>query len=275
MQVIGICRFSYPGIGGFQVEHETLEQRVSYLYAPNRLEERFRTFETITLPPLRAQTDPDFTLLIVAGADLPEPWASRLMGLVADMPQVVIQTPPPGAHRQVMQKAINSVRRFDGQPCLQFRMDDDDAVACTYVERLRAAATDLRTLSRKHREIAIDFNQGYIAQPGPDGLRATPTHVPYTTAALALMFQPKVHQSVMNFAHAKVARNMPTVTFSGQDMLIRGHNEFNDSRQKPGIKPVKLSPLSAEQEAHFRDVYNINCDHIRQVFQAPDAPPSR
>ena len=53
MQVIGICRFSWPGIGGFQVEHETLEQRIAFLYAPERMEERFRTFETVTLPPLR------------------------------------------------------------------------------------------------------------------------------------------------------------------------------------------------------------------------------
>jgi len=268
MQVIGICRFSYPGIGGFQVEHETLEQRIAYLYAPERMEERFRTFETITLPPLRAQTDPDFTLLIVAGEDLPEPWASRLMDLVADMPQVIIRTPPPGTHRQVMQKAINSVRRFDNQPCLQFRMDDDDAVACTYVEHLRTAATDLDALSRKHRMIAIDFNQGYIAQPGPDGIRATPTQEPYTTAALALLFQPKIQLSVMNFAHAKVARNMPTLTFTGQDMMIRGHNDFNDSRQKPGIRPVKMVPLTVEQEAHFKEVYNIDSDHVRRVFSA-------
>ncbi|MFT7595467.1 MAG: hypothetical protein ACI8R4_002796 [Paracoccaceae bacterium] len=268
MQVIGICRFSYPGIGGFQVEHETLEQRIDYLYAPARLEDRFRTFETITLPPLRAQTDPDFTLLIVAGDTLPEPWASRLMDLVADMPQVIVQAHAPGPHRQVMQKAINSVRRFDDQPCLQFRMDDDDAVACVYVERLREAAAELRGLSRKHREIAIDFNQGYIAQPGPDGVRAAPTQVIYTTAALALMFQPEVKQSVMNFAHAKVARNMPTLSFTGQDMLIRGHNEFNDSRQKAGIKPVKLLPLAPKDEAHFKDVYNIDCDDIRRVFSA-------
>lgn len=268
MQVIGICRFSYPGIGGFQVEHETLEQRIDYLYAPKRMAERFATFETITLPPLRAQTDPDFTLLIVAGDNLPEPWAGRLMDLVADMPQVVIQARAPGTHRQVMQKAINTVRRFDDQPCLQFRMDDDDAVACTYVERLREAASDLRSLSRKHREIAIDFNQGYIARPGPDGIRATKTQLPYTTPALALMLQSSVRQSVMNYAHAKVVRNMPTLTFTGQDMMIRGHNDYNDSRQSAKARPVKLSPLTAEQEAHFKDVYNIDSDHVRRVFSA-------
>ncbi len=269
MQVIGLCRFSYPGEGGFQIEHASLEERTAYLYSPERMAERFRTFETIMLPPLRAQTDPDFILLIVIGQDLPEPWYQKLMGLVADIPQVVVQARAPGRHRQVMQEAINSVRIFDKEPCLQFRMDDDDAVACTYVERLRSTARDLQKMARQHRHIAIDFNQGFIAHPGPDGLRAAPTKAPYTTAALALMFRPSVKQTVMNFAHAKVAQNMPTVTFSGHDMLIRGHNDYNDSRQKPGIRPVALTPLSSEQEAHFRKVFNIDADHVRRVFSAP------
>jgi hypothetical protein len=57
MQAIGICRFSYPGEGGFQVEHDDMQARMAYLYAPARMEERFATLETMMLPPLRAQTD--------------------------------------------------------------------------------------------------------------------------------------------------------------------------------------------------------------------------
>ena len=71
MQVIGLCRFSYPAIGGFQVEHETLEERITYLYDPNRLQERFRLLETIALPCLRHQTDQNFDLIIVVGDSLP------------------------------------------------------------------------------------------------------------------------------------------------------------------------------------------------------------
>lgn len=268
MQVIGMCRFSYPAIGGFQVEHETVEDRMAYLYAPARMEERFRTFETITLPPLRAQTDGDFTLLIVIGDSLPAVYRDRLMALVGNMPQAVVRAHPPGPHRQVMTDAINAVRMADRGPCLQFRMDDDDAVAVTYVDRLREAAADLRKLSRKHRHIAIDFNQGYIARPGPDGLAVAPTKTPYTTAGLALMFKPSVRLSVMNFAHQKVAQHMPTVTFTGEDMMLRGHNDYNDSRQRPGIKPVRLSPLDAAGEARFRTVFNIDADHVRAVYRA-------
>lgn len=269
MQVIGLCRFSWPGQGGFQVEHSSLQERVDYLYAPDRLEQRFRTFETITLPPLRAQSDPDFTFLIVIGEDLPKKWFDRLAALVSDMPQAVILPFGPGRHRPSMQAAINSVRRFDNEPCLQFRMDDDDAVACSYVQLLREAAQDVRKLSRKHRLMAIDFNQGFIANPRPQGICATPTVAPLTSAALALVINQSERRSVMNFAHNKLARHMPTLTLTGQDMLIRGHNDFNDSRQKPGIRPVELSPLSPEQEDHFRAKFNIDADHVRRVFSAP------
>lgn len=269
MQVIGLCRFSYPAIGGFQVEHGSIAERVAFLYDPRRMEERFRTFETITLPPLRAQTDDDFTLVILIGDQMPSDYRARLDAMVGDMPQVVVVERPPGKHRQVCRDVINAVRRVDTEPCLQFRMDDDDAVACTYVERLREVAQDVRKLSRRHRHIAIDFNQGFIARPGPDGIAAAPTKVPYTTAALAIMLKPSVNLSVMNFAHAKLAQNMPTVTLTGEDMLIRGHNDFNDSRQKAGVKPVRLDPLDAEGEAHFRRVFNIDADEVRRVFSAP------
>lgn len=275
MQVIGLCRFSYPGIGGFQVDHPTLEERIAYLYAPERMEERFRTFETITLPSLRAQTDGDFTLLVVIGDSLPAPYRARLEALLAGLPQAVLQAHAPGPHRKVMQAAINSVRRDTGAPCLQFRMDDDDAVAVGYVEKLRAAAADLAGFARRHRHVAIDFNQGYLVRPGPQGLAAAPSQAPYTTAGLALMFQPGVRLSVMNFAHHKVAQTMPTVTFTGEDMMLRGHNDYNDSRQKPGVKPVRLRPLDPAGEAHFRATYNIDADHVRAVYRdAPSAAPS-
>ncbi len=268
MQVIGLCRFSYPAIGGFQVEHETPEARKAYLYASDRMEERFRTFETVTLPALRGQTDPDFTFLIVIGDDLPTGYRDRLEALTGDMPQTVTQAHPPGPHRQVMQDAINSVRNFDQSPCLQFRMDDDDAVALSFVSRLREVARDVEPLTARHRHIAIDFNQGFLMRPDAQGLRVAQTRLPYTTAALALMVRPDVRLTIMNFAHSKVGQKMPTVTLTGEDMLVRGHNDYNDSRQKPGVKPVKLERLDSDGEGYFRQVFGIDADHIRRLYSA-------
>ncbi len=269
MQVIGICRFSYPGLGGFQVQHDSLEERIAYLYAPERLEERFRFFECFTLPGIRAQFDRDFTFLIVIGDSLPQRHRRRLRALVADIPQAVIQSHPPGRHRAVMQAAINSVRRKSDAPCLQFRLDDDDAVAFSYVHRLRAAARTVGGLLRDNRQIAIDFNQGHIARPGPEGIAAKPIQNPYWTAGLAVMLRPEVKMSVMNFAHHSIYKTMPTVTFTGQDMMLRGHNDHNDSRQGPRVRPVPLTPLDADGELRFQMTYGIDADHVRRVFSAP------
>lgn len=269
MQVIGICRFSYPGIGGFQIQHDSLQDRIDFLYAHERIEERFRFFETLTLPGIRAQFDRDFTFLIVIGDSLPDLHRQRLERLVADIPQVVIQSHPPGRHREVMQAAINSVRVPDHEPCLQFRLDDDDAVAISYVHKLRHAAADVTGLLRDNRCVAIDFNQGFIARPGAAGIAAKPIHKPYWTAGLGLMFRPDVRLSVMNFGHHAVHKRMPTVTFSGENMMLRGHNDYNDSRQGPRVRPVPLKYLDADGELLFRMTYGIDSDHVRRVFSAP------
>lgn len=269
MQVIGLCRFSYPGLGGFQTTHDSLDERIAFLYAHARLEERFRYFETLTLPGIRAQFDPDFTFLIVIGESLPEVHRQRLEALVADIPQAVIQVHPPGKHRVVMQEAINSVRVNDTEPCLQFRLDDDDAVAFSYVHALRSAARDVAGLMQDNRTVAIDFNRGYIARPGPAGISARPIQEPYWTAGLGLMIRPGIRLSVMNFGHHSVHKKMPTVTFTGEDMMLRGFNGFNDSRQKPNIKPVRLKPLDTDGELLFQMTYGIDCDHVRRVFAKP------
>ena len=108
MQVIGLCGFSYPALGGFQVEHNSIEDRIAYLYAAARLEERFRLFETLALPSLRAQTDDDFDLILVIGDSLPPHHRDRLQALVADLPQVQIVVQPPRPQREVMKDLLHA-----------------------------------------------------------------------------------------------------------------------------------------------------------------------
>lgn len=267
MQVIGICRFSYPALGGFQVEHETIEEREAFLYAPERMEERFRTFEALTLPALKAQTDPNFTFVIVIGHSLPHDMRTRLESLIADMPQAVIVTREPGRHRQVMKDVINSVRQTRSTASLQFRMDDDDAVSIRFVERLRETAQNIRGLIRDNRYVGIDFNQGYIARLDEKGVRAKPCMETLWTPALAVAVSPRASRGVMNFSHAKLARIMPVLSITGEDMFIRGHNEYNDSRQKEGIKPVRLPRIDSETAIHLNRVFKLDQDHVRHVYR--------
>lgn len=266
MQVIGLCRFSYPALGGFQVEHETVEARIAYLYAERRLEERFRLLETVALPGLRGQTDQDFDLIVVTGDSLPQHHRDRLQDLTADMPQARILSEPPRRHREVMKEILNNARRDPGKPCLQFRHDDDDAVATDFVERLRETARDCAKLFARTPTAAIDFNRGYIAEFSPAGISAVPAFSPYETAALAMYAAGGVRQTIMNFAHHRIHHHMPTVTIGDAPMWVRSHNGYNDSRQRR-VPEEKVAPLTPKEELEFATFFGIKANRVCEVFK--------
>jgi len=267
VQVIGLCRFSYPCLGGFQVGHDSIEARIDYLYDPVRLEERFRLFETVALPGLKAQTDVDFELLVVVGTSLPKPHLERLHDLVGTIPQVRVITEPPRPHREVMKEILNKARRDPSQPCAQFRFDDDDAVGVDFIAKLRKAIDDSAPLLVQHKSVALDWNKGFIAEFGAHGIRATPTFRPFYTAALAMFVNGNCPLTIMNFAHDKLPRFMPAISFPDQAMYIRGHNDFNDSRQKP-TRQVELTVLSDDQIELFQNRFAIDIDTVRAAYRS-------
>tara|TARA_B110000238_G_C15841379_1_gene317019 strand:+ start:5 stop:193 length:189 start_codon:yes stop_codon:yes gene_type:complete len=59
---------------------------------------------------------------------------------------------------------------------------------------------------------------------------------------------------------------MPTVTFTGEDMVLRGHNDYNDSRQGKNASKVRLTPLDKDGELRMKMPYNIDAVHVRRVF---------
>ncbi|MEQ6249020.1 putative rhamnosyl transferase [Sulfitobacter sp. HNIBRBA3233] len=269
MRCIGLCRFSYAGKGGFKNGDDDLDALKAFLYRPDRLEERFRLFEAVTLPSIRAQTDPDFTFLIVTGKSLPAPALTRLRALTADIPQCEIRQVPPRPHRRVMRKVINEWRGPPEAPCLQFRLDDDDAMGVSFVERLRQSADDLRALTARHTSVAVDFNQGYVFRAGPQGLRVAPYHYPYSAIALGMIVQAGSDDTIMNHGHENLWTTMPTVTFTGDDMMLRGHNDFNDSRLKGKNRAFDYRPLDAAQAAHIKTTFGVDDAQVRAVFSAP------
>ena len=267
MQVIGFCRFSYPSEGGFQVEHGSIDERRAYLYAPKRIEQRFRLFEAVMLPGLRGQTDADFSLLILVDDALPAPLLERLYALVRDFPQAVIVARPPGPHRAVCKEVLNSARTNPDEPCIQFRMDDDDTVAHDFVSRVRQDARTLNALCATNRLVAIDYNRGVLLRVAEGAkLRTEQCVLAYYPMAMAVVVQGGVKQSIMNFAHGKVAQFMPTVTFTDTVMYVRGLNDFNDSRQRRGIRALDPPVADAPGLALLKNRFGITPDQVARVF---------
>lgn len=265
MQTIGLCRFSYPALGGFQVEHATIDERIAYHYAEDRIKERFQLMETVALPCLREQTDQNFELIIVIGDSLPTLHRDRLHDLTADMPQVRIVSEPPRPQREVMKELLNAARKDPSRPCLQFRHDDDDAISVDFIERLRQTVRDCPGLIRDNRTVAVDFNRGYVAELSAQGISATETVRSLYVASLGMYVAGGCHLTIMNFAHEKIGRFMPVVSLSDAPMWVRTHNGYNDSRQKK-VKPIPVEPLTQAQKAEFAARFAVREERVKQVF---------
>ncbi|WP_299989733.1 putative rhamnosyl transferase [uncultured Ruegeria sp.] len=269
MQVIGLCRFSYPALGDFQIEHNTIADRRRHLYHPTRLAERFRLFETVVLPSFRAQTNEDFQLLIVVGECLPGDAFDRLNDLTADIRQVqIIQraVDPNQKHRQVMKQILQGARLQPDQPCLQFRHDDDDGVSIDFIERLSDAAEDGAGLVMKNQAIGIDFNNGYQASFGPEGIQAAQVYKSLLGVGLGILVAGGSTHTIISFTHNRIGRFMPVISYPDRPMWIRSLNNSNDS-PRAGKQKSQLAPITPDIENEFATRFAIGPD-VGHRFQS-------
>ena len=137
MQVIGLCRFSYPAVAGYKIAHATTAEPCDFLYHPTRLKMRFRHLESTCVPALAAQTDPDFLFVIVIEDNLLDRYNMCLLELTAGLSQVVIVAPP---------RALSQ----------------GDAIAVDYVQLLRETAAESTTYLTQKRQLIIDFNHEFV-----------------------------------------------------------------------------------------------------------------
>ena len=257
LQILGLTRFAYPGLGGFQTEHDSVAARQAHLWAPARLEARLRSFGRVTLAGLRAQTDPGFRLLVVTGADLPEPWRGRLAGLVAGLPQAELVFHPPENPRDAMARLVADRVDPKGPPTMQFRMDDDDGVAVDFVERARAAFAGARGVFRREGRLCIDFNRGYMLRLDP------PAVAPAVRAALgvaqAIVQRPQARRTALHYPHHRLPQLMPCLSLTDAPMWLRGLDGHNDSGA--GAR-VALRPPDAAQRAELADRFALDPEAI-------------
>jgi hypothetical protein len=87
------------------------------------------------------------------------------------------------------------------------------------------------------------------------------------TAALAVSVAPGLPVTVMSFSHKKIYRRMPVISLPHDDMFLRGHSDFNDSRQVGMVRPVALDRATPEQEAHILKRFAVSADQIRESFR--------
>lgn len=238
IQVLGLCRFSVPSAGAFQVEHDSIEERRAFLYDPARLALRFAWFEHVTLPGIAAQKDPAFKLVVLLGEDFPEPWRSRMLAHGERIPQLAFEFAPPLHHRKICADAMEAHIDPDAEHVLQFRLDDDDAVAVNFTRRLRRDFNRLRWFTRSRGgSIAIDYSRGINLFYQNGSFTPVPRLNAFLGVAFAIATRPGDGQYILNFMHHVIWQTLPTMTMPDDLMWVRGLHGTNDSGGKKAKTP--------------------------------------
>ncbi len=179
---------------------------------------------------LLAQTDPDFTLVVMTGPDLPDPYLDRLRELAALMPQARLALiPPMDAHLDACMAAITPHIEAGADVVGHFRQDDDDAVAVDYIARARQDFALAQPLFARARRVSIDYARGLVLKADQDGVRIEPRMIYNAVAGLTIYLKPDAGRSAMHFPHWQLGLSMPGLTLPARLMFARFLHHDNDS----------------------------------------------
>ena len=271
MRIIGICRFSYltSKSQGFQSKFDSRAKSKAYLYDEARMATRFRYFEQLTLPSIAGQTDKDFTFIILTGRGMPKHWLDRLNDVCRPVEQIRIIKLKPMGHHRAMREAMNAeLARGEEGDSLQFRLDDDDAVAIDFVQRIRHIAHLTRELHAGLPNMAIKYLGTYRVMLTPDGiLKRGYQKEPFGSAGLAILCRAGDLRTVMHYGHNQILYLTPLLMLNLKaPMALKGIHDHQDSKDLEVSKKKSFKLLTEEQRALLKARFNVDDAAVRAAF---------
>ncbi|MCQ0972155.1 putative rhamnosyl transferase [Paracoccus sp. TK19116] len=263
IQMLGLCRFSYLGLRGFQKDHASFEERRAFLYDPDRLERRWFWFQHVMLPAWLAQTDPDFTLVVMTGPDLPQPWLDRLHELAAQVAQLRVSlVPPMERHLPACMAAVAPHIDASADVVGHFRHDDDDAVAVDFIARAKADFGDAHGVWKRHGILCLDHMRGVMAQVAKGDLRVQPRMCYNMGVAQTIFLPPNVQRTALHYEHWKIGLWMPGVSIGSPLMFLRLiHGDSDSGDTGPGFP---WSMPQTEVSAILLDRFRIEITRLEE-----------
>lgn len=266
-QILALCRFSYLGGRGFQVEHGSIAARRAFLYDPARLARRWFWFERVALPAWQAQTDPDFRLVVMTGPDLPDPYLTRLRTITAATPQIVVETVPPmDHHRTACARALAPHLDPQAEVVGYVKHDDDDAVAVDFVASARRDLRLVRPMLNRDGRASCDYAKGLILKADGATLEVLPRHVHSTGVALVTWVRAGDPGSAIDFEHWRLGHHMNGVAVHDRPMFVRTLHADNDSGA-PGPNYPWASPPD-DPAALLKRRFRIDLPGLRRALAA-------
>lgn len=229
VQVLGLCRFSLLSTNSFQTTGFDLTENRRILYDPARMDLRMRWFENLCLPPLLWQSDPDFTLILATGEDLPQPWLGRLQDLAAAVPQIRLEQVAPGPHGKVCSELLAKHTEPGADIVAQFRIDDDDTVASDYVDTVRRDYHRFGPGLGRDAVFAVDYARGLTLTQQGDQHELRCELARLWGCGLTMYFPNDRPRSIMNYRHDWLWRLADVISIQNRIMWVRGVHGTNDS----------------------------------------------
>jgi len=88
-----------------------------------------------------------------------------------------------------------------------------------------------------------------VAEFGKDGIASTDIFRQLYLAAMGMKIRCNNPLAIMNFAHEKIARFMPVVSYADSQMFVRSHNSSNNSTKTPLRKYPSPPLMSGKQNS--------------------------
>ena len=254
-QIIGMMRFSYPSEGGFlkggQGDDPAFEAR---LYAPDRMERRFRMFEKLALPSLLAQTDDDFRMVFLIGRSLPDLWRDRLTDLIAPLRGARVVALPSMPHYKAIRRAFAMALSDTATHVTGFRLDDDDALDRDHIARMRQVVGALLPISGLDLPLVTGCNRGFFLELRADGNRLLAANEKNPGAqGLAMTTPAQVSENIFRRNHRFASQFYNTFTDANQIGFIRTVHMYNDSdpHATGSIEPMEWDAAAPLIAQHF------------------------
>lgn len=161
LKIVGLLRFSVLTPTYYSERFGTVEEIAEHLFAPERMELRFRLFEALCLPSLARQSDSGFDCVVLTAESMPTVYLDHLQGLLEPYPHLHCRPVGTDIHYQMIKEGYNSVDTGDATHRALFRLDDDDCVDRDFIARTRRLALGLLDLQGPDTPFIIAYNRGF------------------------------------------------------------------------------------------------------------------
>jgi hypothetical protein len=228
--IYGHIRFSYYGMTDTRLSPKKDDNALALLYDETRMARRFYLFENLTLPSLIAQTDKGFKTIIMSSDVMPDPFKERLSTIAARLPgaEVIFSSQRTG-DRAFRKPMLESLGPKSTGTAVHFRLDDDDALAASYIARLRRLSHTLPTTTH------ITFPYGIMLFPKKANV-AEGTSILHRqmlqSPGLARVNGPGFAKNPFEMQHGSVWERWPLVSDPSFPAYIRTFHYENDTSAK-------------------------------------------